>query len=284
MLCKASALALFILCAQDDAKARRAKLAELKAKLASTEKERIAALEELGTLQDDPEAGEILASRLKGDSADVRIAAARAVAKHRRQASLNALVEAVPAYFRDPLVAGVYVDAVADLDLCASIKVLLQFIELDNFSRADDALRALGRIGCPEATPALIALMRKAELEARKPDQIEIADAPIIPGQAVLRPKRPPGALRFRDNSDKNKILASLAGATIAALSRVTGAKHETALEWDAAYEAGKLSFKLVSVYRCEKTRRLFDVKGSKKACPHAEGLHNDTFLKHRKA
>jgi hypothetical protein len=264
-------LALAGLCAeaQDDAKkAAKEKLNELRKALASPGEEgRLKAIAELGELAED-EAISPLSAKLITDTDAVRIAAAHAVALHRRLASVKGLANAVGPNVARPDVIKAIIEALRDLDMCGSIQVLLGIAEVNKNAYGEEALKALERIGCSDTIVALVAFLQRAELEEKKPDIFEgTDDAPES------------------ENKQKNKTLAALAPLVREVLSGLAGKSYgESSKEWTAALGSGKVSFRKTSVYFCVMKEATFEVpSGQAKKCPYGDGKtsHDDLFLKH---
>jgi len=276
---------------QDDAevkKAGRARISDLRKELSSSnEGEKIAAVNELAGIDDD-DARSLLAARLAADTEGVRTAAAKAIAKHRHPSSANALGNAIEANVQNESVLRAFVDALGELDMCACIPALLTLTEVGSHELADSALKAIGKIGCPEAAQGLMHLLREAEQEAKEPDRAPVPRTGSQGGRPGQNPRMPPGrgGTRYRQNPGKDQQLARLAGPVRQTLQQITGQSFTSADEWEGWLRAGGAGFKLASIYLCEATRRTFEIpSGKPKKCPLAEDKrgHQDTFLKHRR-
>jgi hypothetical protein len=169
----------------------------------------------------------------------------------------------------------------AEMDICASIPVLLNVLENRPASTAD-ALAALVKIGCPESLVELVNFLKKAETEEKKPDFFEnvtVANGKIVP--------RRPGEPEKIENKTKNKALAAVAPKVRETLKALTGKSFDAQRDWAAALQSGSLSGRLVSVYLCESTHEKFELApGKAKKCPNggdAKSDHDDVFLKHHR-
>lgn len=101
-----------------DKAAVHAKVLALKKQLVAVgESERLEAIKELGEIDND-EAIAVLAAKLKTDSKEVRVAAARAIAHHRKPASAQALGASLDANAQNPEVLQAFIEALVELDLC----------------------------------------------------------------------------------------------------------------------------------------------------------------------
>lgn len=256
------------LASQDDAetrKARRARINELRKQLNSTsDKDKIRAINDLAGIFDE-DARLLLAGRLVGDIPEIRIAAAKAIAKHRKAASAYALGNALGPNFRDEAVLKALIEALGELDMCASLPFLAAAVELNKYALAADALKAIVKIGCPEAAPYLIGYFRKAEAEEAKPDEFEDPDS----GTTI-------------ENAGKDKRLAGLCPTIRETVSQVSGTAIQSAKEWRGQMP----NVKLTSVYLCEYANQTFDSPLTQpKKCPLGDGKksHNDILLKHKR-
>lgn len=268
---------------QDGTDARkeiRTKLSDLRKTLGSSvESERIAAISELGSILED-EARSMLASRLSADSEAVRIAASKAIAKHKHSGSANSIGAAIDPNAKNEPVLRAFIDALEDLDMCAGLPVLVAMLEVDTHDLAEQALKAIARIGCPEAAQGLINLLREAEVEAREPDRVP---DPRYRNQGRNN-RRPTRGTPYRSNPGKDQQLAKLAPKVKQTLSAITGQSFSTVAEWESWLRASAL--KLASIYLCETDRERFEIpSGKSKKCPHEDDKkgHKDTFLKHRR-
>jgi len=276
--------------AQQDEKDRnketRVRITELRKLLSSNnESERLRALEQLGTIHDD-EARSILASRLSGDTETVRITAARSISQHRSAGSASALANAIEPNVKSEAVLRAFVDALARLDMCACIPALVAIANVDNHDLAQATLKAVSAIGCPEAVPGLVELLKEAEKEAREPDRVPDPRY-RSPSGGKGNPRMPPRAgTPTRQNPGKDQRLAKLADPIRQTLGQITGQSLRTAEEWESWWRSAGGSLKLTSVYLCEDTGQTFEVEpGKSTKCPHSEKKgHRDTFLKHRRS
>jgi hypothetical protein len=251
----------------DSKKARQERLSQLRKLMGSSVlADKLAAIHDLGELTDD-EAISVLAGKLGNDVEAVRIAAAKAIANHRKPASVRALANALPANQSSPEVLKAFIAALQDLDLCSSIPVLMALAEINKNALGEDALRALGKLGCTESVGALVSFLQRAEIEEKKPDIFEgTDDAPES------------------ENKMKNKALAALAPQLRELLGTLTGKTFANSREWAAAIGSGRMPLKRTAVYFCTLKETSFEVpSGKSKKCPYDDGktLHEDVFLKH---
>jgi hypothetical protein len=250
-----------------DKAALRARITVLKKQLPSAdEAERMAMIKELGEIDDD-DAIAVLAAKLRTDSKNVRVAAAQAIARHRKPASAQALGTALDANAQNPEVLQAFIDALVELDVCKGLPVLFAVLWMNKNALAGPALDAIGKIGCPEAAVALVDLLRKAEAEEKKPDVFEDDEGGT------------------EENRNKNKALAAVAEKTRETMAYVAGRRFATAREW-SAWLGSERSQKLTSVYFCEAEGTTFEVpsgKPRKCAYPQRTSVHNDILLKHVK-
>jgi len=256
--------------AQDDTHekaALRAKVALLKKEIAvGGESERLEGIKALGETADD-EAISVLAMKLKTDTKGIRIAAAHAIAQHRKPLSAQAIADALDANAQSPEVLQAFIEALVELDLCKGLPALYALLWMNKNALADSALDALGKIACPEAAGALIDLLRKAEAEEKKPDVFESDEG------------------GSEENKNKNKALAALADKTRETLALVVGCRFPSAREW-SAWSGSEHAFKLTSVFYCEAKASTYEVPYQKaKKCPYVGGqdFHKDILLKHLK-
>ena len=210
----------------------------------------------------------MLAGKLGTDTDAIRIAAARAIGEHRRPASVRALGAALAANAGKPEVLKAFIQALQDLDMCSCIPVLMSAAELNKYALAEEALKAIEKIGCVDAAPGLAALLQKAEIEEKKPDTFDGVED--VADEA--------------DNKQKKKALAALPPKVRDLLGALTGKSLSTSKEWAASIAGGKATPKRTSVYLCTLTNTPFEApsSGSKK-CPYdgGKGNHDDVFLKH---
>jgi hypothetical protein len=250
-----------------DKAALRARIIVLKKQLSSAdEAERMAMIKELGEIDDD-DAIPVLAVKLRTDSKNVRVAAAQAISRHRKPASAQALGAALDANAQNPEVLQAFIDALVELDLCKGLPVLFAILWMNKNALAAPALDAIGKIGCPEATGALVDVLRKAEAEEKKPDVFEDDEGGT------------------EENRNKNKALASVAEKTRETMAYVAGRRFSNAREW-SVWLGSERSQKLTSVYFCEAEGTSFEVpagKSRKCAYPQRTSVHNDVLLKHLK-
>ena len=256
---------------QEDAQQKKAlkeKMDELRKGLASTDEGgKLGAIRGLGEIATD-EAIPLLAGKLAADTDAVRIAAARAIALHRRPASVKALANAIPSNQFKAEVLTAFIGALEELDMCSSIGVLLGIAEVNKNSLGEPALKAIAKIGCSECLAALVNLLQRAEVEEKKPDIFEgTDDAPES------------------ENRQQNKTLAALAPHIREILSGLAGKPYGgNAREWSQALASGRVPLKRTSVYLCLLKETTFEVSsGQAKKCPYGDGktLHEDVFLKH---
>jgi hypothetical protein len=240
-------------------------------------------LDRAGGIKHD-EARNLIASKLSGGSIGVRLAAAKALSKHRHQNSANALGQALGANRNEKAVLRGIIEALGDLDMCACIQPLCGMLDPDYPDLAQDALKALAKIGCPEAVPALVKLLKDAEKEAKEPDKL-----PPAAGGPQMRPPGAPPGVNVRpgggSNPGKDKKLAGLVKPIADCLAKITGSTYNTAKDYETWFNnLGGIS-KLVQVFLCQETGQTFDVyPGKSKKCTLTEKKgHADDFVKHRR-
>jgi hypothetical protein len=250
-----------------DKSALRARVALLKKQVSvGGEAERLEAIKGLGEIADD-EAIMVLATKLKTDTKEIRIAAIRAIAQHPKPAAAQAIGTAIDANNQNPEVLQAFISALVDIDLCKGLPALYTLLWMNKNALAEPALDAIGKIACPEAAGALIDLLRKAEAEQKKPDVFESDEGGT------------------EENRNKNKVLAALAEKTRETLASVVGQRFPSAREW-SIWLGSERSQKLTSVYFCEAEGATYEVpfgKTKKCAYPHRTVSHNDVLLKHLK-
>jgi len=275
------ALALAALQAQDPADAarqRQARVNDLRKQAGAADEEaRLRAIQELGTIFSE-DARSVLVAKTTSDSEPVRLAAGKALILHKKPLCAQALGNAVQANAKSEKLVKGFIGLLAELDMCASIPVLLHVLESRPAS-GNDALEALVKIGCPESVTALVNFLKKAETEEKKPDTFD--NVPVN-GQ----PRRP-GTPDKIENKTKDKAVAALAPKVREALKALTGKSFDAQRDWAAALQAGSLMPRLASVYLCETTREKFEMAAGKpRKCPNggdAKSDHDDPFLKHRR-
>jgi hypothetical protein len=277
-------LAFLVLGSQDPAEAarqRRARINDLKKLAASPdESARLKAVAELGTLFDE-DARAVLAAKTTSDTENVRIAAAKALIKHRKPVCAQALGNAIQTNAKSDQLVKAFIADLAELDMCASVPVLLTVLE-SRLASGNDAMEALVKIGCPEAVTPLVNFLKKAETEEKKPD---FFDNVQYAGQGQ-RPPRPQGPDKI-ENKTKNKPLAALAPKVRETLQALAGKSYDAHRDWAAALQSGSLTPRLGSIYLCGETQEKFEMPaGKSKKCPNggdAKSDHDDTFLKHKR-
>ena len=244
-----------------------ARVALLKKQISSApEAERLGMIKELGEIDDD-EAIAVLAAKLKTDSKEIRVAAVRAIAKHRKPASAAAIGAALDVNAQNPEVLQAFIESLAELDLCKSLPALTAILWMNKNSLAAPSLEAVRKIGCPEAAGALVDLLRKAEAEEKKPDVFVDEEG------------------GSEENRNKNKTLAAVAEKTRETLAIVVGRQFASAREW-STWLGAERSQKLTYVYFCEAEGATFEVpSGKPKKCAYSQrtSVHNDVLLKHLK-
>ena len=278
-------LALGALQAQDPAEAarqRQARINDLRKQIDdSDENARLKAIQELGTIVHE-DARSLLVSKTVSDSDKIRLAAGKALIAHKRPVCAQALGNAIQANARNEKMVKAFIGLLAELDMCASVPVLLNVLASRPAS-GPDALEALVKIGCPEAVAELVNFLKKAETEEKKPDYFD--NVPVGNGNGQ-QPRRPTGPDKI-ENKTKDKKLAALAPKVRETLKALSGKSFDSQREWAAALQSGSLSARLVSVYLCESTRAPFEMPpGKSKKCPNggdSKSDHDDTFLKHRR-
>ena len=277
-------LALAAVQAQDPAEAarqRQARINDLRKQIdAADENARLKAIQELGTIvHEDSRA--LLVSKTVSDSDKVRLAAGKALISQKKPICAQALGNAIQANTRDEKLVKSFIDLLAELDMCASIPVLVDLLERRPAS-GTDALQALVKIGCPEALTELVNFLKKAETEEKKPDffeNITVANGKVVP--------RRPGEPEKFENKTKDKALAAMAPKVRETLKALSGKSFNTHREWSAALQSGSLSARLASTYLCESTHEKYELApGKPKKCPNggdSKSNHDDTFLKHHR-
>ncbi len=279
---KAGSIVLLVLALgiQDDedpaeaAKARKARINELRKDLSSGgEAARIRALQELGGIRES-DARSLLIEKMTSDTEAVRRAAAKAILLHRKPVCAKALGNAIQASGGNEDLVKFLIGALGELDMCASIPILTAILP-GKSSLAEDVFKALVAIGCPEAAPALVAFLKRAETEARKPDFFEDFGGGAFGGGGGGR----------TENRNKDKALAALVPKILGTLSKITGAQHDSCREWSAALASGTAMPKLISQYFCEEADKTYDIfPGKTPKCPHStKSGHEDVLLKHRR-
>ncbi len=268
----------------EEAKARRAKVGELRKQVeGSDESAKTKALDELGGINDE-EARNLIASKLYTDTDAVRTAAAKAIARQKRASSASALGRAIQASLNNDRMMKVYVDALGDLDMCAGIASLAMALEFKP-ALAGDILAAIEKIGCPDAIPMLVKFLQRAEAEEKKPDFFEgggFGGGGGLPGTGG-------GGFDREENKNKNKPLATAASKVRDTLSKLAGRGFPSARDWSAALSSGQVKVKKASVYLCEKAKQTYEVPSDKTGskCPNpdpaSKSMHEEIFLKHKK-
>ena len=269
-------LALLAPQAQDpaDAKANEARIKELKKQLGSPdEAARVAAVKKLAEAP-DREALTLLVAKLgSADNDVVRGEAARALGKFRSPASCQALGVMVQASLKNEKLLRPLVDALCELDMCASVPHLLAALEA--FPPVGEAaLAGLAKIGCGECAPGLIKYLFKAEVEEKKPDTVTKLPDPMT------------GAVGgTMENKNKDHTLAGLAKKTRELLALLSGKTYPDQKAWAASLGRGEFSAKRNSLYICEAEKQTFELpSGKSKTCGLAsKATHEDVFLKHKK-
>ena len=267
------------------ARARQARINELRHELSSSkEADRLAAIKALGEI-DDGDARSLLIKKMVSDSEAVRKAAAKAIILHRKPICAQALGNAIQANAQDEKLVKFFIEALAELDMCASIRILTAVLQ-GAPALGDDVLKAIVRIGCPEAVPPLVAYLKTAETEEKKPDFFDNSGlgGGGFGGLGGGRNRGNQGGGRV-ENKSKDKTVAALAQKIRDALSKLTGQKYGSQREWSAAASSGALAAKMVSVYHCEDAGKTYELPAaSSNKCPHStRSSHEDTFLKHRR-
>lgn len=252
--------------------ARRDRINEL-AKLlrARDETARLQAIDELGGIR-DREARSLLSRKLRTDSQRVRIAAARALVRQSHPSAASAVAKAILHDRQNESLVKGFITVLGELDLCASITPILVCLELNHYAYADDALRAIEMIGCTKSALGLIKVLKKAELQERRPDYIFIRDP--------LRPL----FLKRRKNPKKDFELARTAPLIRRTLTMLAGGPPPANVSWVRHVTGGGLARRQGSKYYCGAAHETFELPTGKPVnCPlAAKGVrHRDTFLKH---
>jgi hypothetical protein len=256
------------------AKARKARINELRKELSSGgEAARIQALQELGGIRES-DARSLIIDKMTTDTEAVRRAAAKAIILHRKPICAKALGNAIQANGGNDKLVRFLIETLGELDMCASIPILTAILQ-GKATFAEDVFKALVAIGCPEAAPALAGFLKRAEAEARKPDYFEDYGGGAYGGGTGAR----------TENRNKDKALAALVPEILETLQKITGVRHDSCREWNAALMSGIGMPKLISLYFCEETDKTYEIFPGKTAkCPHStKSGHEDVLLKHRR-
>lgn len=266
----------------DDPKARQARINELRKQASAfDEAERLKAVAELAGIVDE-DARAVLVKKLTEDTETVRLAAAKAIVRHRKAFCAQALGAAIQAAVKSDKLCKAFVEALGELDMCASIPVLQAALESRPASGAV-ALDQLVKIGCFEAVPPLVNFLKRAETEERKPDFFD--NSAYVQGQGGVRRPPPPGQPSQIENKTKDKAVAALAPKVREALSKLAGKSFKDYPEWFKSYAA--LTPRQVGVYLCDMTNQTFEAPpGKQKKCPSggdSKSDHKDEFLKHKR-
>jgi hypothetical protein len=259
------------------ARARKARINELRKELSSgSEAARIEAIRELGEIRDG-DARSLLVEKTTTDTEAVRRSAAKAIILHRKPICAQALGNAIQANGGNEGLVKFLIGTLGELDMCASIPILMAILQ-GKPSLGDDVLKALVAIGCPEAVPPLVAFLKRAETEARKPDYFEDSLYGGVGGAGRA------GGTRT-ENRTKDKVLAELAPKVRETLAQLTGLQHDTYRDWNAAVLSGAAAPRVITQYRCEETDKTYDIlPGKSPKCPHStKSGHEDVLLKHRR-
>ena len=265
----------------DAARARKARINELRKELsAAAEATRIGAIKELGEIRDS-DARSLLNEKMTTDSDAVRQAAAKAIIRHRRPICAQALGNAIQANYANEKLVKFFVETLAELDMCASIPILLATLQ-SRPALGDDILKAILAIGCPEAAGPLVNYLKRAETEEKKPDFFE--DSGYGGGFGGVWGGGAGGGGRT-ENRTKDKVVAALAAKIRKALTQLTGLELTSHREWSVAVSSGTASPRVTSLYQCEETGKPYEIRAGKSPkCPHStKSGHEDTFLKHRR-
>ncbi len=247
---------------------------------------RLAAIKELGNLR-HADARALLTKKLNSDSDQIRLAAARALIRHRHAVCAKALANAIQLNMHKTKLVKGYIEALGDLDMCVGISILIKLMH-SNTSLAPDCLKQLGKIGCPEALKGILLLLQNAEKEAKKPDTF--SDLGIgnrnnrggLLGRNTGQNRNNP---RNTQNKNKDHKLAALVGPARDALKELTGKQFKDHQAWSRHFSSKGMPMVNVSVYFCEHTGKTFEMPGSRPPkCPfeNAPKGHKDTFQKHR--
>ena len=266
----------------DDPKARQARLNDLRKQASSIDEgERLKAVAELGGIVDE-DARAVLVKKLTEDTEPVKLAAAKAIIQHRKPFCAQALGGAIQANLKSDKLCKAFLQALGELDMCASIPVLQAALESRPASGAE-ALEQLVKIGCYEAVPPLVNFLKRAETEERKPDSFD--NTAFVQGQGGVRRPPPAGQPSTIENKTKDKAVAALAPKVREALNKLTGKTFKDYPEWYKNYAS--LAPRQVGVYVCETTAQTFEAPpGKQKKCPNggdSKSDHQDQFLKHRR-
>lgn len=268
---------------KDDPKARQARINDLRKQASSfDEAERLKAVAELGTIVDE-DARAVLVKKLTEDTDPVKLAAAKAIVKHRKPFCAQALGGAIQANLKSDKLCKAFVQELGELDMCASIPVLQAVLESRPASGAE-ALDQIVKIGCFEAVPPLVNFLKRAETEERKPDFFDNSGT-YVQGQGGVRRPPPPGQPDKIENKTKDKAVAALAPKVRETLSKLTGKSFKDYPEWFKNYAS--LTPRQVGLYLCDMTGQTFEAPpGKLKKCPSggdAKSDHKDEFLKHKR-
>ncbi len=249
-------------------KAEPPTIGEFRKQLESKDEQvRITATEQLGSIR-TREARDLLTTKLRTDTEAVRRAAARAMAYQKHPSAAKALEMALRSQIRNGVLAGEFIRALGGLDMCASLRALVWALEAENGAYFQPAMREIVRIGCAEAAPGLVAILRRAEAEEKKPDVIDS------------------GTVYAQRNPNKDFLLAAKAPVLRKVLEAIVGRNPSGNESWASFLSRGGHARKTVSIHFCEAAEKTFEVPTGKSVkCPYSDGLegrHEDVFLKHR--
>jgi HEAT repeat protein len=213
----------------------------------------LAAVRELAGIP-EPDARQAVIGQLSSASEMIRIEVIRLLGSLPHTSAVTALMGAVETGQRSNVAIEAIIRSLGQLEMCQGIPALIRLLDFDNNSVAAEALKSLGKIGCPEAIPGLLPFLRKAEAAKTREDALGTTGKP-----------------------------ATLYKPCLELLTALTGQSHAKAAAWEACYSGQSL--RLASVHYCESSRSTFEVPyGQPKKCAHeGERGHNDFFVKHRR-
>lgn len=273
-------LGLLVLTAQDKDDLRD-RIKEAGKKLSSGKaKTRLEGIEELGSLR-HADARSLLIKKLSTDTDEIRLAAARALVRHHQVVCAKALANAILHNKRQANVVKGLLEALGDLDMCVGIPILVKLMHSD-IPLAQDCLKQLEKINCPEALDGILLLLYNAEKEARKPDTFSDLGITDRNKKDRLDPTR--NKPRTFENKNKDKELAALVEPAKAALQTLTGKRFKNHQGWSEFISGGGRPHVRTRVYFCYHAGKTFKMPGNRPPkCPFKDTptRHEDIFQKH---
>lgn len=223
------------------------------------------ALEQLYGLKED-EALRLLGAALVSDSSNkVRMAAARGLGMVSHRTAVEQLARGIDANKGRREVLLEIVGALASVDMRICVAPLVKMFELEH-DVAAASVKALGKIGDPEAIPPLLDLLQDVEEESNKSNSM------YYKGRYL------------RGNKDYDFI--KLGTPIRDALAAITGQRLSKHKEWMQWWNACRADLRLIAVYECEATGKRFEVRpGAEKKCTlclETTSGHRETLLKYR--